>query len=494
MRHHLTKHPRALLAHAPRARSLALVVVAATALTWAPAPAQARGAPDSFADLAESLLPAVVNISTTQKVRRQGPEMPQFPPGSPFEEFFKEFFDRQQRRGAPRRATSLGSGFIVSGDGYVVTNNHVIADADEVTVILQDDTRLEAKIVGRDPKTDLAVLKVQPDGELPFVNFGESDRLRIGDWVIAIGNPLGFGGTVTAGIVSALGRDINSGPYDNFIQTDASINKGNSGGPLFNLQGEVIGINTAIYSPTGGSIGIGFSIPAALAAPVVKQLLEFGRTRRGWLGVRIQAVTDEIAESLGLGPARGALVASVTEGGPAEKARIEAGDVILTFNEKPIEYMRQLPRAVADTSPDQEVTVTVWRKGAEISLNVVIAELEEYEQASLTTTDEPTEVDASIEALGLSLSALSPELRKRFDLEESVAGVVVTEIADDSIAARKGLRLGDVIVEVGQEEVSAPGDVARKVAKAKEEGRKSVLLLLDRKGDLRFVALRVDKS
>jgi serine protease Do len=227
---------------------------------------------------------------------------------------------------------------------------------------------------------------------------------------------------------------------------------------------------------------------------VVKQLLEFGRTRRGWLGVRIQAVTDEIAESLGLGPARGALVASVTEGGPAEKARIEAGDVILTFNEKPIEAMRQLPRAVADTSPDQEVVVTVWRKGAEIALNVVIAELEEYEQASLATTSEPTEGDGNIEALGLSLSVLSPELRKRFDLEESVVGVVVTEIADDSIAARKGLRLGDVIVEVGQEEVSAPGDVARKVAKAKEEGRKSVLLLLDRKGDLRFVALRIDKG
>ena len=409
MKHHLTEHPliehpRAALASAPRARPLALLVVAATVLTLGPAPAQTRGAPESFADLAESLLPAVVNISTTQKIRGRGPEIPQFPPGSPFEEFFKEFFDRQQRRGGPRRATSLGSGFIVTGDGYVVTNNHVIADADEVTVILQDDTKLKARIVGRDPKTDLAVLKVQPDGELPFVKFGDSDRLRIGDWVIAIGNPLGFGGTVTAGIVSALGRDINSGPYDNFIQTDASINKGNSGGPLFNLQGEVIGINTAIFSPTGGSIGIGFSIPAALARPVVNQLREFGRTRRGWLGVRIQAVTDEIAESLGLGAARGALVASVTEGGPAEKARIEAGDVILTFNEKPIEVMRQLPRAVADTSPDQEVVVTVWRKGAEISMNVVIAELEEYEQASLGTAAEPTEDDGNIKALGLSLA------------------------------------------------------------------------------------------
>ncbi len=493
MRQDLSDQPRGRAAPARCVGALALGVFAAAALiTWAPAPAVARAAPDSFAELAERLLPAVVNISTTQKVRGPRPEMPQLPPGSPFEEF-RDFFDRQQRRGAPRRATSLGSGFIIGSDGYVVTNNHVIADADEITVVLQDDTKLQAEIIGRDPKTDIALLKVKPDGALPFVKFGNSDGLRIGDWVIAIGNPLGFGGTVTAGIVSARGRDINSGPYDDFIQTDASINRGNSGGPLFNLDGEVIGINTAIFSPTGGSIGIGFSIPAALARPVIDQLRNFGRTRRGWLGVRIQFVTDEIAESLGLGKARGALVASVTEGGPAERAKIEAGDVILSFADKDIDTMRQLPRVVADTAPDQEVSVTVWRKGAQLTLKVTTAELEAYENTASVTV-EAEEEDGNIDSLGLSLSALSPELRQRYALEDSVAGVVVTEIAEDGIAARKGLRPGDVIVEIGQEEVSAPSDVLKKVKKAQEDGRKSVLMLVDRKGDLRFVALRIERS
>jgi serine protease Do len=476
-------------------RCFALATVAAATLTWGTVPADARGAPDSFAELAEGLLPAVVNIATTQKVRGKRPELPQFPPGSPFEEFFRDFFDRQQRRDAPtRRATSLGSGFIISGDGLIVTNNHVIQDAEEITIVLQDDTKLEAEILGRDEKTDIALLKVEPTQALPFVRFGNSDDLRVGDWVIAIGNPLGFGGTVTAGIVSARGRDINSGPYDDFIQTDASINRGNSGGPLFNMKGEVIGINTAIYSPTGGSIGIGFSIPAALARPVIDQLKEFGRTRRGWLGVRIQAVTDEIAESLGLDEARGALVASVTEGGPAEKAKIEAGDVILSFDGKPVDEMRSLPRIVADTPPQREVPVTVWRKGSELTLQVAVAELEAYEQASLTTEEPVAEEEGQIEGLGLSLSALSSELKQRFDLEESVGGVLVTEVADESIAARKGLRPGDVIVEVGQEEVSSPSDVARRVKKAKDDGRKSVLLLVDRQGDLRFVALRIDQG
>ena len=495
MRHHLTDHPGAGAPAGParRARRLLLVAFAATALIGAAAFAEAKSPPDSFADLAAALLPAVVNISTTQKVRGPRPEMPRFPPGSPFEEFFKEFFDRQQRRRTPRRATSLGSGFIIDEIGHVVTNNHVIEGADEITVVLQDNTELQARIVGRDAKTDLALLKVEPDGKLPYVGFGNSDDLRIGDWVVAIGNPLGFGGTVTAGIVSARGRDINSGPYDDFIQTDASINRGNSGGPLFNLEGKVIGINTAIYSPTGGSIGIGFSIPVALAEPVINQLREFGRTRRGWLGVRIQFVTDEIAESLGLDTARGALVASVTEGGPAERAKIEAGDVILSFDGKPIERMRELPRIVADTPPEREVPVTVWRKGAELTLDVAVAELEEYEQATLVAK-EAAESDSDIKALGLTLATMSGELRERFELEDSVAGVVVTDIAQDSAAARKGLRRGDVIVEVSQEEVGTPDDVARKVAKAKEEGRKSVLLLVDRQGDLRFVALRVDQG
>ena len=298
--------------------------------------ADAKPLPESFADLAERLLPAVVNVATTQTVQDRGPamDMPQFPPGSPFEEFFKDFFERNggNRPQQPRRAQSLGSGFLVSSDGIVVTNNHVIADADEIKVRLSDDTEFPAKLLGTDPKTDVAVLKIDAgDRELPFVKFGDSDRLRVGDWVVAIGNPFGLGGTVTAGIVSARGRDIGQGPYDDFIQTHASINRGNSGGPLFNLDGDVIGINTAIFSQSGGSIGIGFAISSKLSSNVVAQLREFGRTRRGWLGVRIQQVTDEIAESLGLQKARGALVADVTPDGPAKQAGIQAGDVILKF-------------------------------------------------------------------------------------------------------------------------------------------------------------------
>ncbi|HJS32758.1 MAG TPA: Do family serine endopeptidase, partial [Alphaproteobacteria bacterium] len=326
--------------------------------------AQGRGNPPAqgFADLAERLLPAVVNISTTQTVRqdrnqqqgpqqgpqgerRRGPEVPQFPPGSPFEEFFREFFDRQGRPDAPpRRTQSLGSGFVIDSTGYVVTNNHVIAEADEIKVILHDDTQLAAKVIGRDPKTDLAVLKVEPSKPLTAVKFGNSDQTRVGDWVVAIGNPFGLGGTVTAGIVSARARDINAGPYDDFIQTDASINRGNSGGPMFNLAGEIIGINTAIYSPSGGSVGIGFAIPANLAKPVIDQLRVSGKVRRGWLGVQIQSVTDEIAESLGLNKARGALVARVTENSPAAKGKIESGDVILKFDGKDVTEMRRLPR------------------------------------------------------------------------------------------------------------------------------------------------------
>ena len=296
-----------------------LAPVLALALVAVSGAAHAKTAPDSFADLAEKLLPSVVNISTTQVIEgRPGMELPKLPPGSPFEDFFKEFFDRNQPQHRSRRATSMGSGFVISADGYVITNNHVIQDADEITVILHDDTRLKAELVGRDAKTDLAVLKVKPKGKLKAVKFGDSDAARVGDWILAIGNPFGLGGTVTAGIISARGRDINAGPYDDFFQTDASINRGNSGGPMFNLKGRVIGINTAIFSPSGGSVGIGFAIPASVASPVIKQLIKHGQVRRGWLGVHIQAVTDEIAETLGLKKASGALVASIIPDGPAE--------------------------------------------------------------------------------------------------------------------------------------------------------------------------------
>lgn len=470
-----------------------LLFVLAVALSVQPA--HARSAPESFADLAEKLLPAVVNISSSQVVRSsQRQEIPQAPPGSPFEDFFKEFFDRNQQEGAPRRASSLGSGFIIDKAGFVVTNNHVIAEADEITVILQDDTRYEATLVGRDPKTDLALLKIEVDRDLPFVEFGNSTVARVGDWVVAIGNPFGLGGTVTAGIISARQRDINQGPYDSFLQTDASINRGNSGGPMFNMDGQVIGVNTAIFSPTGGSVGVGFSIPSSIVERVVTQLREFGRTKRGWLGVRIQSVTDEIAESLGLDKAAGALVADVTADGPAQKSNIEAGDVILKFDGKMVEQMRDLPRIVAETEIGKPVRVEVWRKNRRRTIDVVVGELAE-ERPVLASTGprgqavEPEE--AEIESLGVAVTAITEEMREQFNVPEDVQGVLVTGVTADSGAAEKGLRPGDVIVEVNQEEVSSPGQIAAKVSEAMENDRRSVLLLVNRNGDLRFVAVRV---
>jgi serine protease Do len=456
-----------------------------------------------FADLADRLLPAVVNISTTQTVSPKhgkpgGPEMPQFPPGSPFEDFFKDFFDRQgkDQNAPPRRATSLGSGFIVDAKkGFVVTNNHVIQDADEINVILHDDTNLRAEVVGRDTKTDIALLKIPTTHPLVAVGFGDSDLMRVGDWVLAIGNPFGLGGTVTAGIVSARARDINSGPYDDFIQTDASINRGNSGGPMFNLAGEVIGINTAIFSPSGGSVGIGFAIPSALARTVVAQLSDFGHTRRGWLGVRIQAVTPEIAESLGLSKPHGALVASVTPGGPAATAGIQAGDVVTTFDSKDVGEMRRLPRIVADTAIGKVVPVQLWRKNKAVAVQVKVGELEAAEESGLLTANTPEEQGQktappkAFDKLGLKLSGLSADLRQQFEIGPDIKGVVVVEVQAGSAAAEKGVRPGDVIVEVSQQEVANPADIAARIQKAREEGKRSVLLLVDRQGDLRFVAL-----
>ncbi|HEC90327.1 MAG TPA: DegQ family serine endoprotease [Alphaproteobacteria bacterium] len=474
----------------------------ALSLVFIAVQAQARTAPDSFADLAERLLPSVVNISTTQVIKgRDLPEMPKLPPGSPFEDFFKEFFDHNQSQQRQRKVTSLGSGFIIDvnggGEGYVVTNNHVIQDADEITVILHDNTRLEAKVVGRDLKTDLAVLKVKSKEPLTAVKFGNSDVTRVGDWVVAIGNPFGLGGTVTAGIVSARGRDINSGPYDDFIQTDASINRGNSGGPMFNLKGNVIGINTAIFSPSGGSVGIGFAIPSSTARPVIEQLIKNGKVSRGWLGVHIQGVTDEIAETLGLDKARGALVANVVKGGPAEKAKIKAGDVILSFNGKGVPEMRKLPRMVAEASVGKTVDVEIWRDSKKITLKVKVGKLkEEKPQAAANESEKsPTATaEVEIEGLGLSLAAVNADTKERFKLQGDVKGVVVTKVKDGGVAAEKGIRPGDVIVEVSQAEVSTPAQVAAKVAKAKDAGRKSVLMLIEGQGGLRFVAIRVDKG
>jgi serine protease Do len=477
--------------------------------------AWAKAGPDGFADLAKELLPAVVNVSSSQTIKadkekgnQPGPDMPQFPPGSPFEQFFKDFLDRNQHPGQgqgqgqgqsealPRHATSLGSGFIIDPSGLVVTNNHVIADADEITVTLQDDTNFKAEVVGRDTKVDLALLRIKSSKPLPAVKFGDSDQTRVGDWVLAIGNPFGLGGSVTAGILSARAREINAGPYDDFLQTDAAINRGNSGGPMFNMNGEVIGINTAIYSPSGGSIGIGFAIPSNLAKPVLDQIKQFGHPRRGWLGVNIQSVTDEIAESLGLDKPRGALIASVRDGGPAQVAGIQPGDVVLDFDGKEVTDMRRLPRIVAETPIDKVAKVTVWRKRKEEVLDVKVGELVEDDQqaaASPTAPTPPPPADA-VKALGLSLANVTPELKDRFSLSGDVAGVVVTDVEANSPGAEKGMRVGDVIVEVAQDEVKNPAEIVSKIDEAKKAGRKSVLLLVDRQGDLRFVALKLDQS
>ena len=483
--------------HDNRRNSWLSAVLLAFALIMGSSAAQAKTAPDSFADLAQKLLPSVVNISTTQVIEgRRGMELPKLPPGSPFEDFFKEFFDRNQPEQRSRRGTALGSGFIVDAKGYIVTNNHVIQEADEITVILHDDTRLKAELVGRDVKTDLAVLKVKPTAKLSAVEFGDSDSARVGDWVVAIGNPFGLGGTVTAGIISARGRDINAGPYDDFIQTDASINRGNSGGPMFNFKGRLIGINTAIFSPSGGSVGIGFAIPSSTAKPVIRQLIKHGQVLRGWLGVHIQAVTEEIAETLGLKDATGALVASVIPGGPAEKAKIEAGDVILEFNDQKVNEMRRLPRIVAETQIGSEVEVELWRDGQRVMVGVTVGQLDESQQPQVASaTAPPSEpITEDIPELGLTLSRITGEIRKKFELGDDAKGVMVVHVEAESAAAEKGVRPGDLIVEVGQQEVTSPGDVSARIKEHRDQDKNTVLLLLDRDGDLQFVAVRLIDS
>lgn len=465
--------------------------------------AQARSAPESFADLAADVVDAVVNISASQAVEEKRSGMPNLPQGTPFDDLFEEFFKRRQGQGAPngeaprqRRSNSLGSGFVVDPSGIVITNNHVIADASEITVIFTDGRKLKAELLGRDPKIDVAVLKVKSDTPLKAVKFGDSEKLRVGDWVLAVGNPFGLGGTVTAGIVSARNRNIDSGPYDNYIQTDAAINKGNSGGPLFNMKGEVIGVNTAILSPTGGSVGIGFASPASSIVPIVDQLKQFGETRRGWLGVRIQNVDDDIAASLGLDKARGALVAGIDERGPAKPAGIEPGDVILKFDGKDIKVSRDLPALVASMPVGKEVEVTILRKGKEANRTVKLGRLEDTEKASLNTKNgESGKIESPVKkALGLELQSLSDEARKRFSIKESVkGGVVVTQVEPRSNAAEKRIQAGDVIAEVNQEAVSSPNDLTKKIEAAKAAGRKNVLLLvMNAQGDSRFVAIAVE--
>ena len=486
-----------------RLRPMLTVASLATACALFAAPAAARG-PEGIADVAEKVIDAVVNISTTQTIEAKaggdndkGGAAPQLPPGSPFEEFFEDFFkNRRGDKGAgPRKTNSLGSGFIVDTAGIAVTNNHVIADADEINIIMNDGTKIKAELVGVDKKTDLAVLKFKPPAKpLVAVKFGDCDKLRLGEWVIAIGNPFSLGGTVTAGIVSARNRDINSGPYDSYIQTDAAINRGNSGGPLFNLNGEVIGVNTLIISPSGGSIGIGFAVPSKTVVGVVDQLRQFGELRRGWLGVRIQQVTDEIAESLNIKPARGALIAGVEDKGPAKPAGIEPGDVVVKFDGKDIKEPKDLSRVVADTAVGKSVDVVIIRKGEEETKQVTLGKLEDTDKPQPASVKSQPEADKPVtqKALGLDLAGLSEELRAKYKIKDSVKGVLVTSVDPGSDAAEKRLSAGDVIVEVAQEAVVSAADIKKRIEAIKKDGKKSVLLLVSNgDGELRFVAIGV---
>lgn len=452
--------------------------------------------PESFADLVKEVQPAVVNIATTSRIRIGGPgTAPEFdfPEGSPLERYFRDFFEH----GVPGRsgsaplpeARALGSGFVVSPDGYVVTNNHVIDNAEEISITLYNGDHFPATVVGRDPKTDLALLKIDAGETLRYVEFGDSDSARVGDWVIAVGNPFGLGGSVSAGIISARGRDIQSGPFDDYLQIDAPINRGNSGGPLFDREGKVIGVNTAIFSPSGGNVGIGFAIPASMAKTIVDSLKKDGHVDRGWLGVHIQEVTDEIAQSLNLDDSRGALIAGVEPNGPADSAGFQTGDVILEFDGKPVEKVKDLPRIVAAASANETVTVRVLRDGKERSIKVTIGRMPDD---NVLASNAPAENSSDTGKLGLALAPLSPETRQRLRLPDSAEGVVIADVERNSPAAREGLRPGDLIKRVGSRKVTSPKEVTEAVKHY--ANRKAVLLLISRQGNDRFIALPLDKA
>jgi serine protease Do len=471
--------------------------------------------PVSVAPIAEKLFDSVVNISTSQALKGpQGVPLPKIPKGSPFEDFFKDFFDKDGKETEAQRVSSLGSGFVIDASGIIATNNHVIADADQIFVNFNDGTRLKViKVIGRDVKTDIAVLQVVPAKPLIAVKLGDSGKMRVGDWAMAIGNPFGLGGSLTVGVISALKRDINSGPYDEFLQTDAAINKGNSGGPLFNMSGEVIGINSAIISPTGGSIGLGFAIPTNEARQVIDQLRAFGEMRRGWIGVNIQSLPDDIAGGLGMSTAKGAIVSQVAPGGPAEVAGIKAGDVIVSFDGNDVPDMRSLPRIVALSVIGKAVKVEILRDGKPMSFAVTVGRLAEEaassdapatapgddKSPSAKPKDAPTENKTTADAgvvntvLGATLQALTPGLRNKLSVVEKVEGVAVIDIDPKGPAAQHGMKRGDVIVEINNEAVGTPDDVAARLEAIKTSGRPSALLLLaDAKGEIRFVAVPIE--
>ena len=441
--------------------------------------------PGSFSDLVEKLSPSVVNITTSSTVPNRQELNPQLPPGSPFEDLFRDFMDREQN-GAPRRqrrGTALGSGFIISADGYVVTNNHVIENADQIEIEFFDGRLMEATVVGTDPKTDIALLKVKAKDKLKFVRFGDSNKAKVGDWVLAIGNPLGQGFSVSAGIISARGRAL-SGSYDDFIQTDAAINRGNSGGPLFNMDGEVIGVNTAILSPNGGSIGIGFSMSSAVVEKVIDQLTTFGETRRGWLGVRIQDVTEDVAEALGIEKTDGALVTDVPDG-PAKTGGIKSGDVIIEFDGKTIKDTRELVRIVGDSPVGKQVSVKVLRDGKKVSLSVKLGRLED----NIASSQPSRQRTKKVEFAGMTLSNLEREVAEQFGIDQNIKGVVIVDVKAGSVGEEKGLKKGDVIIQINRIKISSTDELFKLNEEAKKANKTSILMLILRNGMRRFIGL-----
>jgi len=456
--------------------------------------ASAKAPPESFADLVEKLNPAVVNISTTQSVKGFGLPESQFifPPGSPFEGFNDLFKDQGPE--VERKATSLGSGFIIDPSGIIVTNGHVVADAEEITVTLQDDTILQAEIIGRDKKIDIAILRVKTDKQLPFVEFGNSDKVRVGDWILAIGNPYGLGGSVSAGIISARARDINVGLFDDFLQTDAAINRGNSGGPMFDMEGKVVGINTAIFSPSGGNVGIGFAIPSALAKPVIDQVIKYGRAKRAWLGVKIQGITKEIAESLGMQDDKGALVLGVLPKSPAENIGLQEGDVIIKFNGSNIESMRKLPRIVAETPIGKNVAIQIYRDGAVKNYNIKLTEMVDEEEATTKPQKAFPHSDVqneSKEVLGMSLVALTKDIRAKYNIAAE-SGLLVIDTAKGSVAAERGIRRGQILIKANQKKLLNIADLETAISSAKKDGRDSILLLVGAHTESRFIPLPIE--
>jgi serine protease Do len=514
---------------APPFRVALLAAGAALALAVGPTALAAEATPaaivqlPTLAPLVKKVLPAVVNVSVTIKAGAQSdsddedqdndndndqdqdqmaPPQGGSGPQSPFDQFLRRFFEQRQGHGGQAQPMpqeehlALGSGFIIDPKGFIVTNNHVVENADKVTVIFQDDTKHPAKVIGRDTKTDLAVIKIDAPQPLPYVAWGDSGALQVGDWVVAVGNPFGLGGTVSSGIISARGRDIHAGPYDDFLQIDASINRGNSGGPTFNLEGQVIGINTAIYSPNGGSVGIGFAIPSTLAKPVIDQLEQHGKVARGWLGVQIQDVTPEIAKGLGLPKPEGALVADVTNDGPAEKVGIKQGDVIVGYDGHDIVKLRDLPLAVAETQVGEKAPVRLWRDGHEMTLNATIAAMPEKPEQMANANDRDTEPKQpqTVSTMGLKLAPLTQDMRRDLHVPRSVKGVVVASVADSSPLAELGIAAGDVIQAINQEPVSSPKDVTTKFEAIRKSGDKNLLLLINRHGVNQYIAMTVGKG